>query len=96
MTENTLLINFCLIYNVIIFILCIFVTEMECFYRYVPEGNMTACGTDYLNKSWKSRSYILIYSIFVYFLPLFIIIYAYSHIVKVKYVWNSVFAMQRD
>ncbi|KAF9795137.1 hypothetical protein SFRURICE_004509 [Spodoptera frugiperda] len=28
--------------------------------RYVPEGNMTACGTDYLSKDWFSRSYILI------------------------------------
>nr|APY20511.1 long wavelength sensitive opsin [Macrosiagon limbatum] len=50
--------------------------------RYVPEGNMTACGTDYLNKDWISRSYILVYAIFVYFLPLFMIIYAYWFIVK--------------
>ncbi|KAF4522577.1 Long wavelength sensitive opsin 1 [Ephemera danica] len=50
--------------------------------RYVPEGNMTACGTDYLNKDWFSRSYLLIYSIFVYFLPLFTIIYSYFFIVQ--------------
>nr|APY20622.1 long wavelength sensitive opsin [Meloe violaceus] len=50
--------------------------------RYVPEGNMTACGTDYLTKDWFSRSYILMYSIFVYFTPLFMIIYAYWFIVK--------------
>nr|QWV42714.1 long wavelength sensitive opsin [Melinopterus prodromus] len=50
--------------------------------RYVPEGNMTACGTDYLNKDWLSRSYILIYSVFVYFLPLFTIIYSYWFIVQ--------------
>nr|QWV42715.1 long wavelength sensitive opsin [Biphyllus sp. CRS 2021] len=50
--------------------------------RYVPEGNMTACGTDYLNKEWFSRSYILVYSIFVYFLPLFTIIYSYWFIVQ--------------
>ena len=31
--------------------------------RYVPEGNMTACGTDYLSKGWHSRSYILLYGI---------------------------------
>jgi r-opsin len=49
--------------------------------RYVPEGNMTACGTDYLNKDWFSRSYILVYSIFCYFIPLFSIIYAYYFIV---------------
>ncbi|GFG37536.1 hypothetical protein Cfor_09588 [Coptotermes formosanus] len=50
--------------------------------RYVPEGNMTACGTDYLNKDWLSRSYIVVYSVWVYFLPLFIIIYSYWFIVK--------------
>nr|ANN11833.1 long wavelength sensitive opsin 2 [Chrysochroa saundersii tonkinensis]APY20581.1 long wavelength sensitive opsin 2 [Chrysochroa saundersii tonkinensis] len=50
--------------------------------RYVPEGNMTACGTDYLTKDWLSKSYIFSYSIFVYFLPLSIIIYAYWFIVQ--------------
>ncbi|CAH1403577.1 unnamed protein product [Nezara viridula] len=50
--------------------------------RYVPEGNMTACGTDYLSKDWLSRSYILVYSIFVYFLPLFTIIYSYFFIIQ--------------
>ncbi|KAL0132717.1 hypothetical protein PUN28_000452 [Cardiocondyla obscurior] len=50
--------------------------------RYVPEGNMTACGTDYLNKDMFSRSYIVIYSIFVYFLPLFLIIYSYFFIIQ--------------
>lgn len=52
------------------------------FHRYVPEGNMTACGTDYLNKDWFHRSYILVYSFFVYFLPLFVIIYSYWFIVQ--------------
>nr|APY20655.1 long wavelength sensitive opsin [Priacma serrata] len=50
--------------------------------RYVPEGNMTACGTDYLTKDWLSRSYILVYSVFVYFTPLFMIIYSYFFIVQ--------------
>ncbi|XP_018402690.1 PREDICTED: rhodopsin [Cyphomyrmex costatus] len=50
--------------------------------RYVPEGNMTACGTDYLTKDIISRSYILVYSIFVYFMPLFLIIYSYFFIIQ--------------
>nr|CAH7716982.1 unnamed protein product [Callosobruchus chinensis] len=50
--------------------------------RYVPEGNMTACGTDYLTKDPISKSYILVYAIFVYFTPLFTIIYAYFFIVQ--------------
>ncbi|KAJ3634163.1 hypothetical protein MTP99_011068 [Tenebrio molitor] len=50
--------------------------------RYVPEGNMTACGTDYLTKDWFSRSYILIYAMWVYFTPLLTIIYSYWFIVQ--------------
>lgn len=50
--------------------------------RYVPEGNMTACGTDYFNKEWLSRSYILVYSVFVYYMPLFLIIYSYYFIIS--------------
>lgn len=50
--------------------------------RYVPEGNLTACGTDYLSKDWWSRSYILVYGFFVYFLPLFLIIYSYYYILS--------------
>ena len=43
---------------------------------------MTACGTDYLNKDWFSRSYILVYSVFVYYAPLFLIIYSYYFIIS--------------
>ncbi|CAH4030808.1 opsin-1-like [Pieris brassicae] len=50
--------------------------------RYVPEGNMTACGTDYLSKDWFSRSYIILYAIACYFLPLFLIVYSYWFIVQ--------------
>ncbi|CRK97767.1 CLUMA_CG011147, isoform A [Clunio marinus] len=50
--------------------------------RYVPEGNMTACGTDYLSKGWESRSYVFLYGVWVYFLPLLMIMYAYYYILK--------------
>nr|BAQ54943.1 opsin, long-wavelength sensitive type [Indolestes peregrinus] len=50
--------------------------------RYVPEGNMTACGTDYLTKDWFHKSYILVYSVFCYWLPLLTIIYSYTFIVQ--------------
>jgi 7 transmembrane receptor (rhodopsin family) len=43
---------------------------------------MTACGTDYLSKDWISRSYVLVYSIFCYFLPLLTIVYSYFFIVQ--------------
>lgn len=54
--------------------------------RYVPEGNLTACGTDYLSDSWVDKSYILVYSIFVYYSPLFLIIYSYYFIISVSLV----------
>nr|XP_029708065.1 rhodopsin-like [Aedes albopictus] len=50
--------------------------------RYVPEGNMTACGTDYLSQDIVSRSYIMVYSFFVYWFPLLMIIYSYTFILK--------------
>ncbi|POC59217.1 hypothetical protein CRN32_04735 [Vibrio vulnificus] len=50
--------------------------------RYVPEGNMTACGTDYFDQSFSNRSYILLYSIACYYAPLFLIIYSYFFIVQ--------------
>ena len=50
--------------------------------RYVPEGNMTACGTDYISQDLSSRSYILVYAVFVYFTPLFMIIYSYFFILQ--------------
>ncbi|KAJ8983357.1 hypothetical protein NQ317_003163 [Molorchus minor] len=50
--------------------------------RYVPEGNMSACGTDYLSRDLLSMSYLVAYAIFVYFAPLFTIIYAYFFIVQ--------------
>ncbi|XP_067615524.1 opsin Rh6-like [Eurosta solidaginis] len=50
--------------------------------RYVPEGNMTACGTDYFAKDWFNRSYIIVYSSWAYVTPLTTIIYSYYHILK--------------
>ncbi|XP_017869764.1 PREDICTED: opsin Rh6 [Drosophila arizonae] len=50
--------------------------------RYVPEGNMTACGTDYFAKDWWNRSYIIVYSMWVYLTPLTTIIFSYYHILK--------------
>ncbi|KAG7200523.1 hypothetical protein KM043_001087 [Ampulex compressa] len=50
--------------------------------RYVPEGNMTACGTDYFSRDIVSVSYIVLYSIWCYFMPLFLIIWSYWYIIK--------------
>ncbi|KAG5668273.1 hypothetical protein PVAND_016220 [Polypedilum vanderplanki] len=58
--------------------------------HYVPEGNMTACGTDYLSRDWASRSYIIFYALFVYWTPLTLICYSYFFIMK------SVFAHEKN
>nr|ART29992.1 opsin [Heliconius hecuba flava]ART29996.1 opsin [Heliconius hecuba flava] len=50
--------------------------------RYVPEGNMTACGTDYFDQSVSNMTYILLYSIACYYAPLFLIIYSYFFIIQ--------------
>nr|AEG80177.1 long wavelength-sensitive visual pigment [Eueides lineata] len=50
--------------------------------RYVPEGNMTACGTDYFDKSMSNITYIVLYSVACYYAPLLLIIYSYFFIVQ--------------
>ncbi|XP_042242908.1 rhodopsin-like isoform X2 [Homarus americanus] len=52
------------------------------FNAYVPEGNLTACGTDYLKESLSSHLYLYFYSSWVYFTPLTIIVYSYTFIVS--------------
>jgi r-opsin len=58
--------------------------------RYVPEGNLTACGTDYLTDDSSSHAYLYLYGAFVWFIPLLIIIGAYSQIV------GAVFAHEKQ
>jgi len=49
---------------------------------YVPEGNMTACGTDYLSEDLTSHLYLYFYTLWVYFSPLCIIVYSYTFILS--------------
>ncbi|XP_005182983.1 opsin Rh1 [Musca domestica] len=49
--------------------------------RYVPEGNLTSCGIDYLERDWNPRTYLIFYTIFVYYVPLFLICYSYWFII---------------
>ncbi|XP_071534214.1 rhodopsin-like [Panulirus ornatus] len=50
--------------------------------RYVPEGNMTACGTDYFSWDIPNVTYLHAYAMYVYIIPFFIIVFCYSYIVK--------------
>lgn len=43
---------------------------------------MTVCGTDYLSKDIMHKSYVVVYAMFCYFTPLFIILYTYFFIVQ--------------
>ncbi|XP_055610998.1 rhodopsin-like [Uranotaenia lowii] len=76
--------NSCLVKIFLVWVNSLFwtITPMFGWGRYVPEGNMTACGTDYLSQDIISRSYIIAYSFFVYWLPLALIIYSYAFILK--------------
>lgn len=48
----------------------------------MPEGNLTACGTDYFSQDILSMSYLVFYGIWVYFAPLGLIIYSYWFIIQ--------------
>merc|ERR1712198_622572 len=50
--------------------------------RYVPEGNMCACGTDYFSLDIMNQTYLYAYTFWCYILPFFIICYCYWFIVK--------------
>jgi len=52
------------------------------FCRYVPEGNMTACGTDSLTNEFWSEMYIYVYTFFTYWGPMAVIFYSYGFILS--------------
>ncbi|XP_075935097.1 melanopsin-A-like [Anarhichas minor] len=49
---------------------------------YVPEGLLTSCSWDYMTFTPSVRAYTMLLFIFVFFLPLFIIIYCYFFIFR--------------
>ncbi|XP_034536947.1 melanopsin-A [Notolabrus celidotus] len=49
---------------------------------YVPEGLLTSCTWDYMTFTPSVRAYTMLLCIFVFFLPLFIIIYCYVFIFR--------------
>jgi r-opsin len=69
----------------VIWIICIgwALAPMFGWNQYVPEGNMTACGLNYLSHSWNNRTYIILLALFAYWTPLLMIIYSYFFILKV-------------
>lgn len=51
--------------------------------KYVPEGFLTACSFEYLDSSQEAKSFMFVYFLFAYVLPLSIIIYCYFYILRI-------------
>lgn len=49
---------------------------------YVPEGLLTSCSWDYMTFSPSVRAYTMLLFIFVFFIPLFVIMYCYIFIFR--------------
>jgi r-opsin len=51
--------------------------------KYVPEGFLTSCSFDYLDKTSEARIFMFIYFIFAWVVPFCLITYCYIHILRV-------------
>lgn len=51
--------------------------------KYTPEGFLTSCSFDYLDKRTSARLFMFAFFIFAWFIPLSIIVYCYINILKV-------------
>lgn len=51
--------------------------------RYVPEGFLTCCTFDYLDRSTKARIFMFAFFVCAYLVPFIIIVYCYTNIVLV-------------
>lgn len=52
------------------------------FSKYVPEGYLTSCSFDYLDKTIKARIFMFVFFIFAWLIPFTIITYCYVYILK--------------
>jgi len=51
--------------------------------KYVPEGYLTGCSFDYLSKDMTTKIFILVFFIGAWVVPLSIIMYSYSSIIRI-------------
>jgi len=58
--------------------------------KYVPEGLLTSCSFDYMSTDIGSRIFIIVFFIGAWIVPLSIIVYCYSSIVR------AIFQVRRD
>lgn len=52
---------------------------------YVPEGYLTTCSFDYLDKTMPARVFMFLFFVFAWCLPLFSVCFCYFHILKAVY-----------
>ncbi|KAI8120873.1 ultraviolet-sensitive, Opsin [Lucilia cuprina] len=52
---------------------------------YVPEGYLTTCSFDYLDKTMPARVFMFLFFFFAWCIPLMIIFYCYFHILRVVF-----------
>lgn len=58
--------------------------------RYVPEGYLTSCSFDYLDKSTKARIFMFTFFVFAWLIPLIIIVYCYVNILRAVKATNQI------
>ncbi|EDV96260.1 opsin, ultraviolet-sensitive [Drosophila grimshawi] len=57
---------------------------------YVPEGYLTTCSFDYLNKDTPARIFMALFFVAAYCIPLTCIVYSYFYILKVVFTANRI------
>lgn len=58
--------------------------------RYVPEGYLTSCSFDYLDKSMEARIFMFTFFIFAWVIPFVIIIFCYWNILRAVAATNQI------
>ncbi|XP_062549815.1 opsin Rh4 [Armigeres subalbatus] len=58
--------------------------------RYTPEGFLTACSFDYLERTWDAQVFMFVYFIFAWVVPIIAITFCYIQILRVVIGANSI------
>ncbi|XP_047242728.1 parapinopsin-like [Girardinichthys multiradiatus] len=67
-----------------VWIFCLFwaVTPLFGWSSYSPEGVQTSCSLAWEERSWSNYSYLILYTLLCFIIPVAIIIYCYFHVLK--------------
>lgn len=64
--------------------------------RYVPEGYLTSCSFDYLDKSTSARIFIFVFFVFAWLIPFVTIVFCYGNILRVVGAANRIQSNKRS